>query len=215
MNLRHCVSSVVLTLVLAVGCGVAFADAGHGAGAPAATKQAQTQAAERDLWLGHIFWVRNVALETMAGNAAAAAAAEAQVVANAKQIAGSIEPFYGKAGSDKLLNLLVGHYGAVKAHIDATAKGEKDKQAAAIKDLNANAEQIADFLSGANPNLPRATVLSLYQAHGAHHVAQDLQLHDKQYAQEAQTWEAMRGHIYTIADALTAAIAKQFPEKFK
>lgn len=213
MNLKQCFSSVVLAIAL--GCGVAFADASHGAGSALMSKQAQTQAAERDLWLGHIFWVRNVALETMAGNTAAASAAEAQVVANAKQIAASIEPFYGKAGADKLLNLLVGHYGAVKAHIDATAKGDKDKQAAAIKDLNANAEQIADFLSGANPNLPRATVLSLYQAHGAHHVAQDLQLHDKQYAQEAQTWDAMREHIYSIADALTAAIAKQFPDKFK
>ncbi|HQY55921.1 MAG TPA: hypothetical protein PLU65_11880, partial [Dokdonella sp.] len=34
-------------------------------------KHAATQAALRDLWIGHIFWVRNVALETMDGNSAA------------------------------------------------------------------------------------------------------------------------------------------------
>ncbi len=216
MNLPHRFTTMALALGLCLGAAAPTlaAETAQSAAAAPTAKQSQTQAALRDLWLGHIFWVRNVSLDTLAGNAAAAAAAEEQVVANAKQIAAAIEPFYGKPGSDKLLNLLVGHYGAVKAHIQATANGDKDKQTAALKDLNANAEQIAEFLSGANPYLPRATVLALFQAHGAHHVAQDLQLHDKQYAQEAQTWNAMREHMYVIADALTSALAKQFPDKF-
>ena len=33
-------------------------------------------------------------------------------------------------------------------------------------------------------------------------------------AGEARTWEAMKTHIYTIADALVGGIAKQMPEKF-
>jgi hypothetical protein len=41
-----------------------------------------------------------------------------QVVANAKQIAGSIEPFYGKAATDQLFKLLAGHYTAIKQHDD-------------------------------------------------------------------------------------------------
>jgi hypothetical protein len=32
---------------------------------------------------------------------------------------------------------------------------------------------------------------------------------------EAQTWEAMRKHMYTVADALVGGIAKQFPDRFK
>ena len=177
-------------------------------------KQAATQAALRDLWIGHIFWVRNVALETMDGNGAAAKAAEAEVVSNAKQIAASIEPFYGKAGSDALMDLLVGHYGAVKAHIDATATADAAKQAAASRQLTANAGAIADFLSGANPNLPRATVNSLFIGHAAHHMEQDQQLKDHKYVEEGKTWAAMRDHMYVIADALTDALAKQFPDKF-
>ncbi len=177
-------------------------------------KQASTQDALRDLWIGHIFWVRNVALETMAGNSAAAKAAEAEVVANAKQIAASIEPFYGKAGSDALMGLLVAHYGAIKAHIEATVASDADKQAVASKRLTSNAGDIADFLSGANPNLPRATVYSLFLGHAAHHIEQNQQLKDGKYVDEAKTWAAMRDHMYVIADALTAAIAKQFPEKF-
>jgi CBS domain-containing protein len=182
--------------------------------APAAAKVAETSAAQRDLWVGHIFWVRNVVTETLAGNKKAAAAAEKEVVANAKAIATSIEPFYGNAASEKLFGLLAGHYGAVKQYLDATAAGSQAKQDAAVKNLTGNATEIAKFLSGANPNLPFDTLNGLLLAHGGHHLQEIQQLKSKQYAQEAQTWEAMKKHMYVIADALAGAIAKQFPAKF-
>ena len=182
--------------------------------APAQSKVAETSAAQRDLWVGHIFWVRNVVTDTLAGNKNAAAAAEKEVVANAKAIAASIEPFYGKAASEKLFGLLAGHYGAAKQYLDATASGSKAKQDAAVKSLTGNATEIAKFLSGANPNLPFDTLNGLLLAHGGHHIQEIQQLKSKQYAQEAQTWEAMKKHMYVIADALAGAIAKQFPAKF-
>ncbi len=187
--------------------------AAHAAGPePNSLKVAQASAAQRDLWLGHIFWARNVVLESLAGNTAAAAAADKQVVANAKQIAQSIEPFYGQAASDKLFQLLAGHYAAVKQYVEAGTDAKK--QEAAIKALTDNAGEIATFLSGANPNLPRDAVLGMLAAHGGHHVTQIQQLRAKQYDAEAQTWEAMKGHMYALADTLAAAIAKQFPAKF-
>lgn len=182
--------------------------------APAAPKVAETSAALRDLWVGHIFWVRNVVVDTFAGNKKAAAAAEKEVVANAKQIAGAIEPYYGKEASEKLFGLLAGHYGAVKQYLDATAAGSKSKQDVAVKNLTGNAGEIAKFLSGANPNLPFDTLNSLLLGHGGHHIQEIQQLRAKQYAEEAQTWDAMKKHMYVIADALAGAIAKQFPAKF-
>jgi hypothetical protein len=182
--------------------------------APAPAKVNETGAALRDLWVGHVFWVRNVVVATFAGNQPTAAAAEQEVVANAKQIAAAIEPYYGKDASEKLFGLLAGHYGAVKQYLEATVAGRKDKQDAAFKNLSVNASEIARFLSGANPNLPFDTLNGLLLAHGGHHVQQIQQVQGKQYAQEAQTWEAMKRHMYVIADALAGAIAKQFPEQF-
>jgi hypothetical protein len=173
----------------------------------------KTSATLRDLWLGHVFWVRNVVLETGKGNAAAAAAAEKEVVANARQISAAIEPYYGKAASDKLFGLLAGHYGEVKHYLEATVADSKSRQDAAMKSLTDNAGDIAVFLSSANPNLPVDTVRSLLVAHGGHHVLQIQQLRDKQYAQEAKTWEAMKNHMYVIADAMAAALVKQFPAR--
>ncbi|MBI3897420.1 MAG: hypothetical protein HY308_03880 [Gammaproteobacteria bacterium] len=181
---------------------------------PPTAKTAQTASALRDLWIGHGFWVRELAAATLAGNAAAATNAENQAIANAKQIAAAIEPFYGKAASEKLFQLLAGHYGAIKQYLDAVAKGDSSKQDAGQKAMLTNGGELAVFLSNANPNLPVDTVRAMLIAHGGHHVQQIQQLKSKDYAGEAQTWEAMKSHMYAIADALAGALAKQFPEKF-
>src|SRR5581483_4066062 len=180
------------------------------AGSP---KIVATDAALRGLWHDHIFWVRNVVVATLARHSAEAKAAEAQVVANAHAIANAIKPFYGDAAGEALFPLLAGHYGAVKSYLTATAAGDKKGQDKATDDLMANADQIATFLSGANPNLPKDTVLGLLQAHGAHHIAQIQELKAGQYDAEAKNWGEMEAHMDVIADALTGAIAKQFPDK--
>lgn len=182
--------------------------------APAQAKVAETGAALRDLWVGHVFWVRNVVIEALAQNEPARAAAEKEVVANARAIAAAIEPYYGKAASEKLFGLLAGHYGAVRQYLEATAAGSKAGQDAAVRSLTGNANEIARFLSTANPNLPYDTLNGLLLAHGGHHIQEIEQLKGGQYAQEAQTWESMKRHMYVIADALAGAIAKQFPGRF-
>ena len=196
----------------------------HSADSPAITvspsataypaKVAETKAVLRDLWLGHILSIRNVAVATMDKNASARSAAEAGVVANAEQIARSIEPFYGKAASDKLFTLLAGHYGAIRDHLDATVAGAASRQEAAVKALTANAAEISTFLSGANPNLPKDTLMGLLMAHAAHHLTQFQQLKDGDYIHEAETWTGMKQHIYVVSDALAQALAAQFPSKF-
>lgn len=177
-------------------------------------KVTATREALRDLWADHIFWVRNVVMSASAKNTAERKTAEDQVVANAKQIAGAIEPYYGKAASDQLFTLLAGHWGAIKAYLDTANAGDQAGMTKAMKDLNDNAVAIATFLSGANPNLPKDTLVSLLGAHGAHHVAQIQAVHNSQFDQEAANWGVMRKHMNTIADALAAGIAKQFPDKF-
>lgn len=174
-----------------------------------------TKAALRDLWIGHVFWVRNVVDARFEGDNAAAAAAERQVVANAKAIAGAIEPFYGKAASDQLFTLLAGHWGAIKGYLDATYAGDKPGADAAFQALLKNADEIAVFLGGANPNLPVDALKGLLTAHGAHHVQQIGEFKAKQFDAEAKTWAAMTHHMYVIADALADGIAKQFPDKFR
>ena len=181
---------------------------------PRAATTLQTAAALRDLWVGHIFWVRNVSLMTFDRNDAAMKVAEQQVVANAQSIAAAIEPFYGAAANEAFFKLLAGHYGAVKAYLMATANGDASAQATATQSLTSNAEEIAIFLSKANPYLPKDAVYGLLLAHGGHHIQQIQQLKDRKYDAEAKTWEDMKNHVDQIADATADALAKQFGTKF-
>jgi hypothetical protein len=41
-----------------------------------------------------------------------------------------------------------------------------------------------------------------------------MQLKEKDYVHEGETWKVMKRHVYVIADALTMALATQFPNKF-
>lgn len=168
----------------------------------------------RDLWSGHIFWVRSYVMASHYGDQKGAAAAEAKVVGNARAIADAIAPLYGKEAADKLFGLLAGHYGAVKAYMTATYKGDAQGQGAASQQLMQNADEIATFLSGANPNLPHDAVLSLLQAHAGHHIAQINDVKRGDFAGEATNWDAMQAHMNTVADALAGALVKQFPNQF-
>ena len=177
-------------------------------------KTFRTAVALRDLWLGHIFWVRKVSVAAIDKNDSAMKASEKQAVANAQAIAASIEPFYGAPAREKFFRLLAGHYGAVKAYLVAAVAGDVSAQAKATQSLTSNADEIATFLSQANPYLPKDAVQGLLLAHGGHHLQQIQQLRDRNYDAEAQTWEEMKKHVYQIADATADALAKQFAKKF-
>ncbi|UVJ41830.1 hypothetical protein NVV94_14010 [Pseudomonas sp. LS1212] len=173
-----------------------------------------TRLALRDLWVEHIFWTRTYATANQSGNSQQATTASAEVVANATTIANSLAPLYGQPAADQLLKLLAGHWGAVKHYSDATVGKKAAGKEAAVSELTSNAKAIATFLAKANPNLPQASLVTILSAHGGHHVVQIDELAKKDYAAEAKTWEAMREHILVLADTLTAALVKQFPEKF-
>ena len=176
---------------------------------------AEMQKSLRELWLGHIFMIQHVVLYNQANNPAERHTADTQVLVNAKQIADTFAPFYGEARSEKLFTLLSGHYAAVKAYSEATIGGNTHQQDAALAHLASNAGEIDAFFNGVNPNhLPKNTIRGLISAHGAHHVLQINQYKKKEYAKLDETWPMMRQHVYIIADTLTMALSKQFPEKF-
>ena len=202
---------LVLTLVGLTGC----------TQEPRAVKEAnpahvaEIEKTLRDLWLGHIFMIQHVVLFNAKNNPAELDAADKQVLANAKQVANTFTPFYGETRSENLYTLLAAHYATVKEYSEATIAGSTDRQDAALARMASNAEDIDVFFNGVNPHyLEKGTIRGLIAAHGAHHVLQINQYKKKEYAKLEETWSMMRQHVYVIADTLTAALVKQFPDKF-
>ena len=153
-----------------------------------------TRAALRDLWITHIFWVRNVVEARIAGDTDRAKASEQQVVANAKALAGAIEPYYGKPASEKLFGLLAGHWGAISEYLDAARNKQDAGKKAALDKLTGNAGEIATFLASANPHWPVDTLRGLP---GPRRITCGSRPNCRaQYAKEAQTWSAMKDHMY-------------------
>ena len=165
-------------------------------------------------WI-HIFWVRNVSIATIHKDKAAIKAAKSKVVANAHLIAAAIEPFYGATAREHFFKPLASHYGTVSAYLAAAMTGDVSGQAAAMQSLTINAEEIAVFLSKANPDLPRDAMNSLLLGHGAHHVQQIQRMQDGDYDSEAKIWEEIKDHAYQIADATADALGRQFEERFR
>lgn len=188
----------------------AFAAAPAAATAPASPKLHATM---RELWQGHAQTTREYALAVKAGDMAAEKKSADAVVANAKKIADAVGSFYGDAAGKKMLELLAGHWTGVKALTDAQKAGDMAAASKAMQDLSSNADEIAKFLSGANPNLPESAVKGLLVTHAGHHnmLIGDIMKGDE--AAAATTWTAMQAHMNTIADALSDGIAKQFPAK--
>lgn len=207
--------SLALGLSLVAAVPVAMAQEAHAAMAqPAASTTApKLHAAMRSLWQGHIEHTRAYAMAVKAGDAAAATKAADATVANAKQIANAVAGFYGADAGKGMLDLLAGHWGGVKAMTDAQHAGDSAAHSKAMQDLTSNADAIAKFLSGANPNLTADGVRGLMVMHIGDHEAQISQIMSGDMAAEKTTWAHMQAHMNTLADALSDAIAKQFPAK--
>jgi len=150
-KIYHSGAALVLGFVGLVGCDYEL----HAIEETKPIRVAEMSQALRDLWVGHIFWVRHVASNNTADNQQMRDAAEKEVVANAKQIAHAMTPFYGEAASQKFLSLLDINYGAVRAYSEAPVAGDTRRQHAALARLESNADDIADFLSHLNLYLQR------------------------------------------------------------
>lgn len=211
------IAAAVLLCVCVAGDAFAYspmpADSVAAATAAPAVAAPKLQADLRALWRGHVVHTREYAMAVHAGDKAKATAAADAVVANAKQIAGAVGSFYGKAAGDQMFTLLAGHWGGVKALTDAVYAKDSAAQNKAMSDLTSNGGEIAKFLSGANPNLPESALISLLTAHVGHHSAQIRQIMAGDTEGEQTTWAAMQQHMDVLADALAGGIAKQFPDK--
>ncbi len=189
------------------------------AATPNPAKVAELKMALRDLYVGHVFWVRSLVIATRFGEKGAISEADEYGLKNAKAIGQSIAPIYGQAAGEKFATLFVGHYSAVKDYMKAAFannfKGNAALKKAALDKLTKNADAIAAFVSSANPNLPKGTVYALLVAHAGHHTAAIDATAKKDWSREADIWDPMVKHIYTLSDALADGIAKQFPDKFQ
>lgn len=214
-NLRAISHTLVLTLAGAMMLTV-VSQPSFAKSKPATQKvsKADFNSAMRKLWEDHITWTR-LYIISAAGNLPDKDATARRLLQNQTDIGNAVAQFYGPAAGDRLTGLLKDHILGAAALIEAAKSGDKAKTDDAAAKWYANGDEIAAFLSGANP---KSWPLADMKAGMKMHLDLTLQeasdrLHGK-YADDIKDYDKIHQHILGLADLLSSGIEKQFPKKF-
>jgi len=192
---------------------------GHASTAPAAAASATIDRAAfhdamRKLWEDHVTWTRLYIVSAVAGLPDAQATAE-RLLRNQVDIGDAIKPFYGDAAGERLASLLRPHILIAAELVTAAKAGDDAVVQSASTRWYANADEIADFLSGANPDHWPSAAL---RAEMHHHL--ELTLEEAQarlradWTADIAAYDNVHQHILGMADVLSQGIVRQFPQRF-
>ncbi len=167
----------------------------------------------RKLWIDHTIWTRNYIISALAGLEDKEKIL-ARLLKNQDDIGNAIKPYYGDEAGNKLAALLKDHILIAGKLVEAVSTANQADVAKFNKEWYKNADDIAQFLSAANPNLPNDVLKDL--------LYMQLKLvTDEVVASSKMDWDADilaydkgEDHIIKMADTLTDGIIKQFPNKF-
>ena len=179
----------------------------------AVSKSEQLRDAMRTLWDDHVVWTRLFIISTLADLPDAPATTE-RLLQNQTDIGNAVKPFYGEAAGTKLTALLREQILIAADIVKGAKAGDTAKVEAAKTKWNGNADEIALFLSGANPkNWPAAEMKAMMRDHLAL-TATELEMRlKKDWKGDVATFDRVEEQIMKMADMLSEGIIKQFPAK--
>lgn len=186
---------------------------GHGA-APAMMSHVELRNAMRMLWEEHIAYTRNFIISSLAGLEDAGPVAE-RLLRNQDDIGNAIKPVYGEEAGKKLSVLLRDHILIAADIVKAAKAGDNDGVGKGQERWKKNADEIAVFLGGANPNWPVPTLKDMLYKHLAYTTTEVVARLKKDWAADIQAYDQGHAHMMMFADALSDGILKQHPKKFR
>jgi hypothetical protein len=211
MNRFILASFVVATLQVASAAGASQAAHGHEAKAvPAAAALRQDM---RALWSEHVIWTREYIVAAIADQPDRQAAAT-RLMKNQEDIGAAVAVYYGQPAGAALTELLKAHISIAVDLIEAAKAGDGAAQQQANRLWQRNGEDIAELLSKANPNWPRAALAAMMNTHLATTTDEVVARLTKNWEQDVRAFDAAYRHILVMSDALADGIVKQFPNRF-
>ncbi|MCM3627893.1 glycosyltransferase [Paenibacillus glycanilyticus] len=167
----------------------------------------------RLLWIDHAVWTRNTMISMLAGIEDANPVLQ-RLLRNQQDIGNAIKPYYGEEAGNKLAVLLKEHIELAGKVITAAKDGNKRDFEKYNKEWYRNADDIAKFLSGANPNWAYADLKQMLDKHLDLLAANLTARLAKDWEKDIAAYDEGQKHLMMLSDALAAGIVKQFPGKF-
>ncbi len=177
-------------------------------------KQRDFQNAMRKLWEDHVAWTRLFLVSALSDLPDKGPTTE-RLLRNQVDIGNALKPFYGDAAGEKLTALLKIHI-TTAAEVVTAAKGN---DAARLDDAKkrwfANADDIATFLSGANPkSWPLVEMKQMMRDH-LNLTTTEVEARLKgDWTADIAAYDKVHEQILQMADMLSIGLLSQFPNKF-
>jgi hypothetical protein len=206
-------SSIVLAALSVIGCAAATPTMSTGSAPAVSPSSVELQTAMRKLWADHVLWTRQYIVSAIL-NDPSAQAASVRLLKNQEDIGNAVVPFYGAAAGARLTDLMKQHILIAVDLVTAAKAGDAAKQADADRRWHQNAADIATFLSGANPNWPRQTLLDMLNQHLALTTQEAVNRLQQKWNDDVSNFDAIFSQSMMMADALSSGIVKQFPARF-
>lgn len=167
----------------------------------------------RQLWEEHIIYTRNFIISDLANLEDLGKVTE-RLLKNQEDIGNAIKPIYGDTAGQTLTTLLKDHILIAGEIIAAAKAGNNEGVANGQKKWQMNADLIAEFLSSANLNWPKATLKEMLYKHLELTTTEVTCRLKKDWNADLDAYDAGHIHMLMFSDILTNGIIKQFPRKF-
>jgi hypothetical protein len=169
--------------------------------------------AMRKLWEDHVTYTRNYIISALAGLEDKDAIAE-RLLKNQDDIGNAVKPYYGEDAGKKLSSLLRDHILIAVDVVTAAKAGDKDALDKNQKKWTENADEIAVFLSDANPNWNKDDLTKALHKHLELTTGEVTSRLNKDWKGDINSYDKGHEHMLMVADILSEGIRKQFPDKF-
>lgn len=172
----------------------------------------------RKLWEDHITWTRLFIISRATLQQRDLPDLDATVerlLSNQTDIGNAVKPFYDEEAGAQLTTLLEEHITTAADLVGAAKDGDQDAIAAASEAWYANANEVADFLSAANPeHWLQDEMRSMMKDHLDLTLDEATAQLEGRYAASVRAYDDVHVQILEMADMLSEGIIALFPEMF-
>ncbi|MFF2480940.1 glycosyltransferase [Paenibacillus sp. NPDC058071] len=164
-------------------------------------------------WIDHTIWTRNYIVSALSDSQDQKYVLN-RLLQNQQDIGNAIKPYYGEAAGNKLAELLKEHIVLAGKIIEAAKTNNQADVKKFEADWHKNADEIAKFLSDANPNWSFKELQDMLYAHLQYITDIVLARLKGDWQASIDTTDKNEVHMIHFADILTEGIVKQFPNQF-
>lgn len=165
----------------------------------------------RLLWEQHVYWTKS-AIISLINNSPDLDAVLKRLLRNAPEMGNELKPYYGEQFGDQYGALIKDHLVIAADLVKAAKAGDTQSFESVEKKWFANSDDIAVFLSSINPYISQEDMRGMMYKHLDLFKSETVFLLQQDYQAAVNTFDQVEMQALHMADYISAAIIKQFPQ---